>query len=718
MKKIIPLVLVIALAIGGAYYFVTQQGAQPTVVTTTEDEIDVQAFYNSNTDSEIALILKAENGEGVVVTRRLNTGEEKIDNLVLVGGDGSHATITPNDQGFAARYEDGDGNVIQYANYTDSTVDITVIQAGGKQTVLDKYEHGIDLSKNLSASLIPAARAADESTYYYGGTGLLLNSAGCAAGLIGSPLAPISCAVIIARVGGYLVSQVVEIPGCGKGEELVDCALNNYKDYSEQKIINGLILNSTTNTPINGVYLSLKNRLGKELYRATTDATGTYSFAVSGGVSKYTLTAFSDGYDEGIFTILESGRILRIVDEAGNALAEKEVATTQSYTMWHDFLLKPDGVIRGEVIDSESGSGINNAQISVSPLGLKEASDGQGKFIMFPRNLKERTEIVMSVSAKGYTGKSLSYTLLSVIEVGDQYKMINGGIVYNGIIKLDPEEEEEEEDDEKETEEPKDDEEEDEKPEEKPEIIPVPVKQEDPGFDGQYSEDFDRPSIDTNQEQGIVITVSERSYGTIKLTVTGDKAECHIDLSSTFTSAITGSVSLASAGEGNAYMSTSGCSGGISDDGAFNLTGTLSGEATVAGQTVQSSGPVTVVGQVAGGHMWGEIQLSTGAEAIPFGNKPTEVKGFDGNWLGITIDTSTNEDCTGEQFNVTVAGNEMSGYLSGKIEDGGSFSTAIKDKNGERVLFWGEFGKTYAEGSYKSDPFLSDCSGTLTMQKQ
>jgi hypothetical protein len=722
LKQLLPFLVVILVGLGGAYFFVSQRttGELPFGIgeAPLEYDTDFKGFFNSNEDAEIVLILTEEDGEGVVVTRNTGPATDEIESVILFAPDGSHATVAPNAQGRAARYEDDKGNVIEYANYTDTTVDITVTESNGTQTVLPQHDRP-DGGRHVS--LIPQAHAESETAdaYYVGGTGLILNSVGCAAGIIGSPLAPLSCGVVIVRVVGWAGAQLVDIPSCEPGEELVDCALNNYQAYSERKSLRGVLINKTTRTPIAGAFITMTNRRGQELKRIKTDSKGAYNFKITGGVSKYSITAFSAGFEEGEFTIIENGTALRVSDENGDTLVEAELGEEQQYILWYDLALVPEGVISGEVIDSESGLGISNAQISVSPLLMSTKTSSDGTFTLFPYDLKSKTTVVFTVSADGYETKAITYTLFAVLE-GDEYKMET----YNGIIKLDPEKEEEKKDD-------KDDKVDEgtdpPAPTVTPEVVEVVEVVEEIGttFDGQYNEDFNRPSDSVFEEDGITVYVNETTYGTLSMAVEGDYVSCGMTVNSDFSSVIEG-YEIPS---GNAYLSAASCTGTIDSYGDFDLYGTLTGEAYIAEQYAEATMNFTVEGTAGDGEIWGNIYPEDGA-LIPFGLELYEEDddyddyeiesstGWEGPWSGIAVDTSGSAGCSGEYFSFDVEDGLLHGFFESTNHDiNGTFSMVKYKADGTRVLYQGELNTSRGDGFWQEDPFKSDCTGTFTILK-
>jgi len=746
MKKLLTSLLVLIIFLGGGLFAlqknapeVLEEYASPIsdLIDFVDDLVSeddyaeeaVVVLENSNPASEIGLIATIPGKEGMLVMRQ--PGTETITKLFLYSPDGKKAEITPNEQGLAALYKEG-GNVIQYNNYTENTVDITITTNDGQVKELKAYE----LSQNKQ--LIPLALAGNGIRV---NSSLLLNSASCATGIVGSPTAIISCPILVLRIGGLVVTQFVDIPGC-EGEELGECAIRHNSEYSEQKIMAGIIQNNANQKPVNKARIALINHLNKELRRVYTNETGSYAMPITGGIAKYTLQVAAEGYTDRFFNLVESGPALRVLDESGTIVSDQELGPHRNYTLKFNINLAPDGIIRGEVIDAKTGMGINNAQLNISPLGTSTSTDRAGEYVLFPKVTQAETSISLSVTAEEYIPQSLSLKLTADLR-GDEYIVYNGTSIFNGIVKLAPVEEEEKDDEEDKDDEqdpeappppePQDESEDEDKDKEKTEksceekggrIMPDGICMMGMGeFLGQFNQDpeekggtytvpleFDFFNVGiTNKGTGSLTLVLSTKGSSCEFTLQGNASGVpdisHFDVPAGITlPSITGQYS------GHATN----CSGTFNEtSGKFSLSGSHPAEISFSFMDTTQALDVTesfqIEGKLENDKVSGILYIDPSTQ-IPFGMTIAAGK-YDGNWSGVTVDTSATEGCIGGSFGFWVRNNVISGEISGTINDNGSFTASTPDGTN----FSGEIRTSYGDGTFQATN--SSCKGTFAIKK-
>ncbi len=135
-------------------------------------------------------------------------------------------------------------------------------------------------------------------------------------------------------------------------------------------------------------------------------------------------------------------------------------------------------------------------------------------------------------------------------------------------------------------------------------------------FVGTHSADFSRSSTKTQSEQGITITISETTSGSISITFKEDStAECTTNMAINFTTSVSmpGVPSTPGSGSGSSIR----CSGSITDEGVFVVSGMLSGTAVIATQSGSAESPFSASGYIdEANKMIGSIQIGTEADDV------------------------------------------------------------------------------------------------------
>lgn len=233
-------------AIVDSFRFLNSQETTSTNQTNNEDKIKIHV--NTNSQSNIPLIITAENGESLTIFKNFAGDKEYIDKVVIQTAEGKNATITANIEGYPVLVESGTSRV-SYSNYNfeRGTVDVEVNLNGEHNSYKDVK---IDLSTKISNSpfhnffiekayaipvspntavpmgVDPNAQQKEKSDYYIGTVGQIWSVVSCGGGIgltvisggTASPMLYLSCGVFLTRV----VTSNMDIGPCSG--DVMECA--------------------------------------------------------------------------------------------------------------------------------------------------------------------------------------------------------------------------------------------------------------------------------------------------------------------------------------------------------------------------------------------------------------------------------------------------------------------------------------------------------------
>lgn len=406
---------------------------------TEEPLSELVAFVNSNVESEIALVIKAENGEGLVAF----TDENKIINkIVFQTADGKSGVMQVDETGLPYQL-DYEGTVATFENYTETTVDIAVTRNDGTTEV---FRDSAIIPQNFG--FIPKTFAYTFSEYL-SGVGTAVNVVKCGAGLgsilfsggATTPMAYFGCASLATR----MITLNTEIGPC-KGDVL-DCAkeviLGSLIEEVEKHGPNflkkgfrlkGIMKNSVTGTPIKNGVIIVENKRNTDTLRGEwyPDSYEVY-FRDSG---YYSIEPVSEGFAESTFETVLAETKAQIRINKQNLILEKDFEGEDYVEMEMDFFIDPDAFIRGEIIDGKEGDSIEEAMVTLfdEDIVVDEAiTDSDGTFVVQPWLYVEGKNFMLRVQAEGYKTQEIEmFVSYEVKENSDEYVLEN----WSGVVKM------------------------------------------------------------------------------------------------------------------------------------------------------------------------------------------------------------------------------------------------------------------------------------------
>jgi hypothetical protein len=304
LKFLMKFILLIVVIFAG-YFFVQNY-------ILNDKDPDFISAINTSTDSTIAMVTKAPNGEGLVVFTKSAT-DKTVDKIVFQNKDGEQGLIDVDENGLPKTYS-FNGYTATFSNYTATAVDISVATPGGTTQTLTQEPLNLPKERtSLINKIIPSVSAqsnfgpgnvleyvnnppkastgpdAEQNIHEYilASPGTALNVISCGVGLgsilfsggATSPLAYFGCAALFTRV----ITVDTEIGPC-EGD-ILDCAKDAVVDsFNEPNLLAGKAIDQDTGTWLSAVSVELKNKAGVTLDRHNT--------GLGGG---YTLTGLSEG---------------------------------------------------------------------------------------------------------------------------------------------------------------------------------------------------------------------------------------------------------------------------------------------------------------------------------------------------------------------------------------------------------------------------------------
>lgn len=391
----------------------------------TETLTDIIFSVNTDEDSNIESVVRAPNGEGVVMFRENKVG--------IRTADGTTGIANVDAQGRPTLLE-FNGYTVTFSNYTDVSVDMEILKPDGTTETL-KGE-SILPAKTFADVIIPLASAAPNPYQDYrpregisgsidATPGTLLNVIGCGAGLAStvlsagttSPMAYLGCGALAVRIS----TLNTEIEGCdGQKGDLIDCVTKTILEtvFADGLTLKGTLKNALTGTPIPYATIKFTNlRNGKVVQSVSTNENGDYEFEIKhAGLYGFESVAF--GYVQQRYDAMLSPKGIRIGNrDMQEVVLEQNVDEKQDIqdleTVFH-WELMPNGFIQGEVIDAETGVGIENATIQLVEDDISEPVADDGSFAFEPTVVEDRfaRNVTLVSKAKGYSDVRTAYYLV------------------------------------------------------------------------------------------------------------------------------------------------------------------------------------------------------------------------------------------------------------------------------------------------------------------
>lgn len=402
---------------------------------------DLTAFINTNSDSNVAIVIKAKNGEGMVV---FTDSKKTISRIVINSPDGKNGIIQVNKDGQPTQL-DFDGTTAVFENYTEKTVDISVKRKNGEVEV---FKNSSITAQSIS--FIPSAIAYSVSEYM-SGVGTAINVVSCGVGLgsilfsggATSPLAYLGCASLTTRV----VTLDTEIGPC-KGD-ILDCAkdaiLGSLIEEAQKNgpdfLKNGFRLkwnlrNSISGKPITKGIILIDNISNGKKGRGEVTSDSYEIYIQDSGV--YSARVVLEGFSDGEFNIILTQNKAQIRTKGQKLALEKSFDWEDYIEMKTDLFIDPDAFIIGEIIDAVEGSSISGAKISLlddKTIVDNVLTESDGMFTLHPPMNSVGKNYILSISVNGYKSKDIPiYISYDVKEKSNEYIIDN----WNGVIKLEP----------------------------------------------------------------------------------------------------------------------------------------------------------------------------------------------------------------------------------------------------------------------------------------
>lgn len=286
----------------------------PTHDFTFHESNTLVAKINSNPNSEIGMVLKNDQGEGLVVRTKNTGGNILIDELFYLDRAGNHGIIKVNDTGQPERFEYKD-HVLTYSNITAQTADITIQYPDGTIQTLESSPLNLPAAVGLDEirTLLATRRAplptitpqADNSDYFIGTTGQVVQMVSCGVGaFLLSPTALVSCGLVISRV----VSIHFDMTECGN--DYIECYINALGKPTEPILIIH-VKDSRNSNPLSNVPIFMTYSTASEYKSGQTDAAGDFVIKdFEKGAFLLSITTMT-GYEEAYLDIAHTdGRIV------------------------------------------------------------------------------------------------------------------------------------------------------------------------------------------------------------------------------------------------------------------------------------------------------------------------------------------------------------------------------------------------------------------------
>jgi hypothetical protein len=214
-RLVLPLLLITSLAC--EFVLGPQPGSQPPVAGNSPTH-EIYAGFTQNKEMPFVMIHRS--GESLVVTQDVNTSNTT--GAVWTSSDGKSIVIYSDSSGLPQSAVVGK-DIVQYSNYTNDTVEITIIHEDGTREAF-QAQRDIDLLNKITASFAPTSNliaysmgnlrlSQQRDLLAWAKTGLyIVGAASCISQVPGSFAVPIVGIPLLANAcAGFLLSTVVRV---------------------------------------------------------------------------------------------------------------------------------------------------------------------------------------------------------------------------------------------------------------------------------------------------------------------------------------------------------------------------------------------------------------------------------------------------------------------------------------------------------------------------
>lgn len=432
---------------------------------------ETKVVFNSDPNSNLAMIATTANNEAIAVFTKTINGLDYINEIVIQTPDKKTGIAQVNQAGLPTSFT-FEGDVFNFSNYTETTVDISIKKANGTTQQHKAIPLNLPTEKiSFTDKLIPPVYAISSDTlppkkgtprnsgssvkYFFRVTGQVVNVLTCTGGIIatamtGGGASPtlITCTFLFTRA----VTSQTEFGPC-KGD-LIACATENFLDFAWDTVIEGEgldqtvvtvnevletffpsgitikgnIYNNITKSPLKPVLRLLDKKQTNKAYNTDeVDDKGNYSFTIKDG-GAYIFKVVSIGYQDIIYEINISDSIINITEQYTLTTTRRTIGKNEDkdeIIIELNMPMIPAGYIHGEVINSLSGEPYSDVIVGLLEGGETTETLDDGTFLFQPP-LNDRPQMV-AVQAKGeqcssaFTSVFLSYEMIDPIS--DQYKL-------------------------------------------------------------------------------------------------------------------------------------------------------------------------------------------------------------------------------------------------------------------------------------------------------
>lgn len=407
-------IILIGLYFVGKYYFPQYLNLATNVVTDIADKAinkveekieeykpaeepgQLLAGINTNLDSDLAMVIKAPNGEGISVFTKDVNGVETVDKVVFVTEENKAGLIELDDEYGLPTNVEFEGLKVSFSNYTeDMTVDVTITKPDGTEEVLEKQSFD---PNNKTFSLIEPvfanyyqykwlaeqgdkkaearnrreyiqimnnlARVGDYTDelaeYLKAAPGTALNVLGCGAGIIttvlsagsASPLAYLGCASLAVRI----TTTNTNLGPCHG--DILACGSDGVKNFVQEAYkrsgVIGFLRSSEDQSLLEDYQIKIEkiNGILVEEYTVGNDA---YHFLGHLDSGSYFITLSKSGFQDKKIKMIKNNDRVNITDTDGNKkLFDERVkeGIVLHYMIWLD----PDIPFDGEWVGRATSS--------------------------------------------------------------------------------------------------------------------------------------------------------------------------------------------------------------------------------------------------------------------------------------------------------------------------------------------------------------------------
>ena len=447
MKNKLLILLIVVLFLGGVYFVYKNYSPQILEDTNLPSESVVRAdgltaFYNSNEESNIPLVVLAPNNEAVVAFTKEVNGEIKVDKILFQTAFEQKGVIQL-DENQKPQSMDFEHTKILFSNYTNETVDMVITRPDGSTETISGSR--IIPQSDLSF-LIPNANADMQEVLEV--VSLAVNTVQCGIGLGSVIFSGGSTSLMVymscASLGSRMKNGSAEMDKCEKFS--TECVFKEVGELIEKEgpvflakgiRLKGVMKNSVTGSPVtNGVLKAVSKKTSLQV-RGEWNDDGTYEFYFRDGGAFDTQTASEGFADTSFITAISSSKVQLYVPEK-NDIFQFNVDGRDYDEVEVDLYIDPQAFIRGEVIDAQEGDPIEDAELKLYQSGKvvdEYLSDEDGLFALQPALIEGGNELALQVSAKGFKDVNIPFTIsYEVIENTDEYE-IEG---WDGMVRLEP----------------------------------------------------------------------------------------------------------------------------------------------------------------------------------------------------------------------------------------------------------------------------------------